>query len=152
MSNTNKLHKLSPLTDKYTTQCTSQADHMCHAIWKAHVCKWPWRFTCGNLEHHWFTLCLKQIKWMGTLRNFIRFWCGKYITSMNNLLHLELVILLQQKIILIRKLIKMIMFILNIWENLGTKLLQCLKWGNVLSRVAWSGLHCNKWAWFSIHY
>jgi len=55
---------------------------------------------------------------------------------MNNLLHLELVILLQQKIILIRKLIKMIMFILNIWENLGTKLLQCLKWGNVLSRVA----------------
>jgi len=71
---------------------------------------------------------------------------------MNNLLHLELVILLQQKIILIRKLIKMIMFILNIWENLGTKLLQCLKWGNVLSRVAWSGLHCNKWAWFSIHY
>jgi len=48
---------------------------------------------------------------------------------MTNFLHLELVILLWQKIILNRKLIKRIMFILNIWENLGTKLLQCLKWG-----------------------
>jgi len=41
---------------------------------------------------------------------------------MTNLLHLELAILLWQKIIFIRKLIKRIMFILNILENLGTKL------------------------------
>jgi hypothetical protein len=59
-----------------------------------------------HLEHHWVTVCLKQIKWMGPSGNFVRFWCGKCITSVTNLLHLELVFLLWQKIILSGSLLK----------------------------------------------
>lgn len=71
----NTLHEPSPLSDHYKRPHTSQVSHLCHAMWNALVWKLHWKLTLKNWICHFITVCLKQIEWIATLANYLRFRC-----------------------------------------------------------------------------
>jgi len=58
-------------------------------------------------------------------------------------LHSEIFMAVKWEMLLNGKLIKRAMYVLIIWEYLGTKLFWLLSWENFVSWDVFSGFHCN---------